>query len=100
MDRRKQIIGLGLLVLLVVGISCGYVTFFLHFCCSPTSGPYHLSDLLNCSLLPGAVAFEVGFFMLFGLVPLFFLPPAYLIPHLSEFVRSLFKPPRLATYLS
>jgi len=92
MGKRKQIIGVSFLVLLVAGISCGHVPLFLYLCCSSTSELDHLSDLLDCSLLPGAGAF---FFILFGLIPLLFLPPAYLIPHLSEFIDSLYKPPRL-----
>jgi len=98
--RRKQLLGIGLLVLLVVGIGCIYITLFLHLCCSPTSGPYHLPDLLDCGLLPSTAALEVSFLVLFGLILLFFLPLTCPIPHLSEFIDSLFKPPRLATYFS
>ncbi len=100
MDRRKQILGLGLLVLLVAGISCALVVLFTHLCCSSTSGIHHLTNFLDCSLLRSTLALEEGLSVLFGLVPLFFLLLTLLIPHLSEFIHSLYKPPRLASYLS
>jgi len=99
-NRRKQILSLCLLALLVAGISCTYVTLFLHLCCSSTSEPYHFLHFLDCGLLPSMLVLEAGLFVLFGLIPLFFLPPTYLIPHLSGFMDSLFQPPRLATCLS
>lgn len=98
--QRKQILGICLLLLLIAGISCSYLTLFTHLCCSSVSEPYHSFNFPDCSLLPNIVALEVNLFVLFGLIPLFFLPPIHLVPHLSEFIRSLFKPPRLATYLS
>ncbi len=90
--RRKQILGICLLVLLVAGISCALIILFTHLHCSSTPGTYYLTDLLDCSLLPGTVALEDGLSVLFGLVPLFFLPLTPLIPHLSEFIPSLYNP--------
>jgi hypothetical protein len=74
-----------------------YVALFMHLCCSSTSEPYYFPHSVDCSLSSGTLVLEVGLFMLFGLILLFFLLPTDLIPHLSEFINSLFKPPQLAT---
>jgi hypothetical protein len=98
--RRKQILSALFLMLLIAALSCIYAMPLKHFQCSSTSESYPSFNFLDCSLLPGILIFEAGLFMPFSLIPLFFSLFAYLIPHLSEFIDSLFKPPQLAVYLS
>jgi hypothetical protein len=99
-SRRKQILSLSLLALLIAGISCMYLALFIHLCCSSTFESYHSLLSPDCNLSSNTLVLEVGLFMLFGLILLFFLPPADLIPHLSEFIDSLFKPPQSVIYFS